>query len=245
MRFVRRKSCARLALQAVLRARPRLVSDRTRPVNRIRGLPAEHGSATARGTPRRRATLAQTVDGDRAGRGDPIPELLREAREALVDLDRRGASCGRRRLETLIRSDGMCLRIGRIEGLGPVTVTVTAPVAAAGDRTCFGNGREFAARPGLVPRPGSSDGRTRLPGTSERGDRYVRTATIHGRAVHAKPGGRRDPRSRWIGRMRERRHTNVVAVAPADENAGIVRSVPSRGEACGPVRIAAPSRSRR
>jgi len=61
---------------------------------------------------------------------------------------------------------------------------------------------------------------------AKRGDRYLRTLMIHGaRAVLGKVGGKRDPRSRWIGRMRERRHPNVVAVALANKNARIVWAV--------------------
>ena len=50
-----------------------------------------------------------------------------------------------------------------------------------------------------------------LFGISKRGDRYLRTLMIHGaRAVLGKAHGKDDPRSQWIGRMRERRHPNVV-----------------------------------
>ena len=46
---------------------------------------------------------------------------------------------------------------------------------------------------------------------------------IHGaRAALGKAGGKQDPRSRWLGNLRERRHPNVVAVALANKNARIV-----------------------
>lgn len=107
----------------------------------------------------------------------------------------------------------------------------TALVAAVGDRTCFRNGREFAAWLGLVPRQQSSGGKARLLGISKRGDRYIRTLMIHGaRAVLGKAGDKQDTRSQWIRRMRERRHPNVVAVALANKNARIVWSILSRDE---------------
>jgi len=54
---------------------------------------------------------------------------------------------------------------------------------------------------------------------------------IHGaRAVLGKAHGKDDPRSQWIGRMRERRHPNVVAVALANKNARIVWAVLARGD---------------
>ena len=68
-------------------------------------------------------------------------------------------------------------------------------------------------------------------GISKRGDRYLRTLMIHGaRAVLGKAKGKEDPRSQWIGKMRERRHPNIVAVALANKNARIVWSFLSQGE---------------
>ena len=55
------------------------------------------------------------------------------------------------------------------------------------------------------------------------GDRYLRTLMIHGaRAALGKAGGKQDPRSRWLGNLRARRHPNVAAVALANKNARIV-----------------------
>ena len=137
----------------------------------------------------------------------------------------------------LFRSNEMRQRIGKIEGIGPITAT--ALVAAVGDRTCFKNGRQFAAWLGLVPRQRSSGGKARLFGISKRGDRYLRTLMIHGaRAVLGKAGGKRDLRSEWIGRMRERRHPNVVAVALANKNARIVWAVLSGENEYRPVPVA-------
>ena len=62
-----------------------------------------------------------------------------------------------------------------------------------------------------------------LLGISKRGDRYLRTLLIHGaRAALGKVGDKQDPRSLWLGKMRERRHPNVVAVALANKNARII-----------------------
>ncbi|WP_207209976.1 IS110 family transposase [Tropicimonas sp. IMCC6043] len=227
-RIVPPKSSEQLAPQTVHRVRQRLVSDRTRLVNQIRGLLAEHGIAIARDNSRLRSALSKIVNGDDSGLSDLILELVRDAREELTELDRRITSYNRR-LKHLFRTDEMRQSIGKIEGIGPATAT--ALVAAVGDRTCFRNGREFAARLGLVPRQRSSGGKARLLGISKRGDRYIRTLKIHGaRAVLGKAGGKQDTRSQWIGRMRERRNPNVVAVALANKNARIVWPILSRGE---------------
>lgn len=236
MRFVPPKSSEQLEIQAVHRIRQRLVADRTRLVNQIRGLLAEHGVVIGRDILRLRRGLQQIVDGADLGLGDMIRDLVRDVHEELAELDQRIASYTRR-IRNLFRTNEMCQRIGKIEGIGPITAT--ALVAAAGDRTCFKNGRQFAAWLGLVPKQRSSGGKARLFGISKRGDRYLRTLMIHGaRAVLGKAGGKRDPRSAWIGRMRERRHPNVVAVALANKNARIVWAVLSGENEYRPVPVA-------
>jgi transposase len=98
-------------------------------------------------------------------------------------------------------------------------VTATALVAAVGDRSCFKNGRQFAAWLGLVPRQRSSGGRNRLFGISKRGDRYLRTLMIHGaRAALGKAGGKQDPRSR--------RH--ACTLVPTILRGGLARSIMPR-----------------
>ena len=151
---------------------------------------------------------------------DLVRMLIREVQVELIELDRRIAFYDRQ-VRELYRNSELCQRLGKIEGIGPVTAT--ALIAAVGDRTCFKNGRQFAAWLGLVPKQRSSGGRTQLFGISKRGDRYLRTLMIHGaRAALGKAGGKQDPRSRWLGKLRERRHPNVVAVALANKNARIV-----------------------
>lgn len=227
MRFVPPKSSEQLEIQAVHRIRQRLVSNRTRLVNQIQGLLAEHGIVVARDITRLRHWLGQVADGADANLGHLISELACDVHGELCELDQRIAAYNKR-IRDLFRSNQMCQRIGKIERIGPITAT--ALVAAVGDRTCFKNGRQFAAWLGLVPKQRSSGGKSRLFGISKRGDRYLRTLMIHGaRAVLARAGGKADARSLWIERMRERRHPNVVAVALANKTARIVWSILSGG----------------
>ena len=220
MRFVPPKSSEQLAIQAVHRIRRRLVESRVRLVNQIRGLLCEHGIAIARDISRLRRALAEIAGGENDDLNDLVRVLIREVQAELIELDQRIASYDRR-IRELYRNSELCQRLGRIEGIGPVTAT--ALVAAVGDRTCFKNGRQFAAWLGLVPKQRSSGGRTRLLGISKRGDRYLRTLMIHGaRAVLGKVGDKQDPRSLWLGKLRQRRHPNIAAVALANKNARIV-----------------------
>ena len=151
------------------RIRQRLVSDRTRLVNQIRGLLAEHGQVVARDISRIRRALSQIADGDDNSLGALLVELVRDVRDEQNELDQRVAAYTKR-IRGLFQSNEMCQRIGKIEGIGPITAT--ALVAAVGDRTCFKNGRQFAAWLGLVPKQRSSGGKSRLFGISKRADRY-------------------------------------------------------------------------
>jgi len=234
MRFVPPKSSEQLAIQAVHRIRQRLVTSRSRLANQIRGLLAEHGIVIARDISRLRRALADIAGSTDDGLNEMIRALVCDVREELADLDQRIAAYDRR-VRELHRSSELCQRIGKIEGIGPVTAT--ALVAAVGDRTCFKNGRQFAAWLGLVPKQQSSGGRTRLLGISKRGDRYLRTLLIHGaRAALGKVGNKQDPRSLWLSKMRERRHPNIAAVALANKNARIVWAMLANDEVYKPQR---------
>jgi transposase len=72
----------------------------------------------------------------------------------------------------------------------------------------------------------ASGGSARLFGISKRGDRYLRTLLIHGaRSALGRVRDKQDPRSLWLGKMRQRRHPNIVTVALANKNARIAWSL--------------------
>jgi transposase len=177
MRFVPPKSTDQLAVQAVHRIRRRLVADRVRLVNQIRGLLSEHGIVIARDISQLRRSLATILGNDDDCLSDIVRSLMRELQVEMAELDRRIATYDQR-IRDIFRTSEQCQRLGKIEGIGPVTAT--ALIAAVGDRSCFKNGRQFAAWLGLVPKQRSSGGRARLFGISKRGDRYLRTLMIHG-----------------------------------------------------------------
>ena len=61
--------------------------------------------------------------------------------------------------------------------------------------------------------------------------RYLRTLLIHGaRAALRFAVGKRDPRSRWIGAVRERRGSNIAAVALANKNARVLWALLAQNE---------------
>ena len=76
------------------------------------------------------------------------------------------------------RSDATCRRLATIPGVGPIVAT--ALVAAIGDPSAFGDGRNLAAWLGLTPRQNSTGGKARLGGITKRGDGYLRRLLING-----------------------------------------------------------------
>jgi hypothetical protein len=85
--------------------------------------------------------------------------------------------------------------------------------------------RPLLAHSGRRPKSASA-GSARLFGISKRGDRYLRTLLIHGaRSALGRVRDKQDPRSLWLGKMRQRRHPNIVAVRLANKNARIVWSL--------------------
>ena len=135
MRFVPVKSPEELAVQAVHRIRARLVADRVRLVNQVRGLLGEHGIVVAKDIGNLRRALARIVGDDEDRVLNPLVRaLMGELREELTELDARIVGYDRK-IRELYRNSEICQRLGKVEGIGPVTAT--ALVAAVGDRSSF------------------------------------------------------------------------------------------------------------
>lgn len=142
MRFVPQKSTDQLAVQAVHRIRRRLVADWVGLVNQIRGLLSEHGIVIARDISQLRRRLADIVGSCDDRLSGLVRSRMRGLQAEMAELDRCIASYDRR-IREIFRASEQCQRLGKIEGIG--SVTATALIAAVGDRTCFKNGRQFAA----------------------------------------------------------------------------------------------------
>src|ERR1700751_5285328 len=103
MRFVPPKSPEQLAIQALHRIRQRLVRSRTKLVNQVRGILAEHGIVIARDIWRLRRALAEIAGHSTDDLNPLVRALVMEVQTELTELDRRIASCDRR-IRELYRS---------------------------------------------------------------------------------------------------------------------------------------------
>ena len=228
MRFVPLKTPAQLDLQALHRARSRLVARRTALINQIRSFLFEHGVVTRTG----RRNLERILPGLLADEALPLSAQLRwllgslwgEWRQLEAQIVELTAT-----IERIALEDPACRRLLAVPGVG--ALTATAVVSAIGNGAAFHRGRQFAAWLGLVPRQHSTGGKSRLLGISKRGNSYLRTLFILGAQSVARNAQRERHRfGPWLTELEKRTRKNVAVVALANKLARIAWAVLTRGE---------------
>lgn len=220
MRFVPTKTVQQQDIQAMHRARQRLVNHRTALVSQMRGLLLDRGIAFGLSITRARREIPNLLNTQRERLGELFAPILEQLFEMLCELDCR-VKWFDQAIERVFRNNEVCQRIAKIRGVGPKTAT--AIVAAVGNGSEFKNGRHMAAWLGLVPKQHSSGNKQRLLGITKRGDRHLRTLLVHGaRAVLRTALKRLDPASQWAVRLQERRGAAKAIVAIANKNARII-----------------------
>jgi len=220
MRFVSAKNTEQQDIQSLHRIRSRLVQERTALINQIRGLLIEYGITIPQGIHNAKKLLPRILE-------DGENELTVISRRFLFDLYEQIAYKDKKikeyeeSLKTVFQANKNCQKIAKIEGIG--LITATAIIADIGDAKVFKNGRHLAAFLGLVPRQHSSGNKERILGISKRGDTYIRTLLIHGaRSAMLAVTNKTDRKSLWIKSLKERRGTNIAAVALANKNARMI-----------------------
>jgi transposase len=228
MKFVPTKSEEQQDIQALHRARRRLVNHRTALVSQMRGLLLDRGIPIALSIGRARRAIPEILEDQANGLSAMSREIIGDLFDFVAQIDVRITAFDRR-IDAVFKSNEDCRRIARICGVGPKTAT--AVVAAVGDGREFRNGRHLAAWMGLVPRQHSSGDKRLLMGISKRGDRHLRTLLIHGAGSVVRVAQRKtDPFSQWVNRLRERRGMNRAIVAVANKNARIIWAILNRNE---------------
>lgn len=226
MRFVPVKSEAQSDIQALHRARARLIAGRTALINHLRALLLERGIVAPKGRKKLDDELAVFAD-------EEDDRLSSRMRLLVEDLGPSGTNSMRGSPPSTASSRAWLGRRG-----GPPAgddprhrvIDATALVAALGDARSFGRGRDLAAWLGLVPRQATTGGKPRMLGISKRGNRYLRGNLIHGaRAVLPGVLAQQTPLGRWARAPSERAHKNVVVVALAAKLARIVWAVLRNG----------------
>jgi transposase len=224
MKFVATKTADQLDLQALHRARERLVRQRTGIINQIRAFLLERGVAVRQGW----RFLRTELPGILAKRSDVLSSrMMRIVEDLAADwrrLDERieGLSTD---ITRVVEQDPACERLMTVPGIGPIISS--AMVAAIGTGDVFSKGRDFAAWLGLVPRQISTGDRTILGKISKRGNRYLRVLFVQAAwVVLIRPKSwERYGLKPWIEAAKKRLHHNVLAIALANKLARIAWAV--------------------
>ena len=215
-------------IQALHRARQRLVNHRTATVCQIRGLLLDRGFAFGTSITRARRMIPEILTDLSNELSEMARDAIAELWNLLCDLDRRIITFDKK-IAVVFKTSPTCQRIAKIKGVGPKTAT--AIVAAIGDGKEFRNGRHLAAWLGLVPRQHSSGDKRTMLSISKRGSQHLRTLLVHGaRAVVRTAPNKNDQLSTWVNDLRERRGYNRATVAVANKNARIIWAVLRSGE---------------
>jgi transposase len=225
MRFVPVKSLEQQAVLTVHRVRQGFIEERTATLNRIRGLMAEFGFVL----PQRAIEVRRGASAALAQMPTRVAKALEDLLEHASGLDARIAKY-EQELEQHARNDQRARRIQQLSGVGPLSAS--AIVASVAEAREFGNGRQFAAWLGLVPRQHSTGGKTRLGHITCHGDPYLRTLLIMGaRSMLQTASRRRDHLARWALAVRERRGYHRACVAIAAKHARIIWALLSKEQA--------------
>lgn len=212
MRFVPIKSEAQLDVQALHRARDRLVASRTGLINQIRAFLLERGITLRQGRLALAKALPEVLEATDE-LGPMMRALLERLRAQWRALDDEIAALDRQIL-SLARAHPTARRLMTIPGVGPLIAT--ALVAAIDAGQAFGRGRDLACWLGLVPRQHSTGGKPRLLGIGKRGNGYLRRLLVHAaRALKRSAKTRDDRLGAWLRGLEARAHPNVVTVALA------------------------------
>lgn len=222
MRFVSLKNEAQLDLQALHRARERLVLARTALINQLRAVLLERGIILPKG----RSVLMRRLDEigvDGLASSPRTRVLIKDLSDECAMLDERIKAYDDE-FAAIAREDAQARRLSGIPGIG--VINATALLAAVGDGSAFARGRDLAAWLGLTPRQHSTGGKTKMLGISKRGNRYLRKQLIHGaRAALPHLAAKSTRMGDWLRSMLARAHTNVVVVALAAKLARIIWAV--------------------
>jgi transposase len=191
-------------IQALHRARERLVSERTALINHLRALLLERGIVAPQGRRKLEEQFSTFADEDGIEALSPrIRLLIEDLRAEWRALDERIAVFDKEFVQ-MARNEEPVRRLVTIPGIG--TINATALVAAVGNARAFRRGRDMAAWLGLTPRQMTTGGKPRLLGISKRGNRYLRKNVIHGaRAVLPYLVEQKTPLGRWTCGLLARR----------------------------------------
>jgi len=228
MRFVPIKTEEQLDLQALHRVRERWVMRRTAVVNQVRSLLLERGLTVPKGRRHLNQALPRILEDAELPLSGSFRVLLAELKLELEQLAARIEQMDAV-IEQEARENEACQRLTTIPGVGPVTAT--ALIAAIGNGSAFGKGRDLSTWMGIVPGEYTTGGKQKLLGISKRGNKYLRRLFVQGaRSVLQQRDKQAPGLSLWLAQLLACKHQNVVVVALANKMVRIAWAVLCKNE---------------
>ena len=222
------KSVEQQGLQAILRARDRLIQECIAQSNHMRGILLEFGIAIPLGFASLLRALPEVLeDGD-----NELPDFYRPTLHRLyhrmLEL-RQDIDAMTKEVTLLVKDHPVCNRLTDIEGIGPIGAT--ALYATLGSGAAFRKGREASAYVGLTPRQFSSGGKANIVGLSRYvGNRKLRSVLIQGALAYVyKMKEPRSTKDLWLKELIERAGPRRAAVALANKNVRTAWALIARG----------------
>jgi transposase len=227
MRSVPAKTIDQQAALMLMTVRDRLVRNRTRLSNAIRGHAAEFGLTVAKGL----AHIKRLFE--RVAEDEAIPALARDLFALLNDEFAR-LQTELEAVETKLlawhRADECSRRLAQIPGVGPIGASLLTLKTPA--PSLFRSGRDFAAWMGLTPRDHSTGGKLRLGRITRAGDEILRATLVQGATAilrHIRCGNSKYANA-WVLDMLNRKPPKLVAIALANKIARIAWKMMVTGE---------------
>jgi transposase len=228
MRFVPIKTEEQLDLQALHRVRERWVMRRTAVVNQVRSLLLERGLTVPKGRRHLNQALPRILEDAELPLSGSFRVLLAQLKLELEQLAARIEQMDAV-IEQEARENEACQRLTTIPGVGPVTAT--ALIAAIGNGSAFGKGRDLSTWMGIVPGEFTTGGKQKLLGISKRGNKYLRRLFVQGaRSVLQQRDKQAPGLSLWLAQLLACKHQNVVVVALANKLVRIAWAVLCKNE---------------
>lgn len=208
------KSEDQLQMQALFRFREQRMKHWIALGNQVRAQLLEFGVALPKSDKALRAGVEETLESGR------LPEMFaRHLRHVMEEHQRVAQDIAGldRELKRLARANDLCVRLMEEPGVGALTAIYAVGVIG-GPQHCK-NGRQFAARIGLVPKQSNSGDRVQLGSITKAGDGTFRTLLVHGaRSVLTTYRGD-SPLAGWGREVAARRGFNKACVGVANRMA--------------------------
>jgi len=217
------KSIEQQDMKSLHRIRERLLADRVRLTNQVRGLLSEYGITMAKGNCAFKRRVTELIQIENALIGPIFHQELHHLLDEFHQYQTRLAHINQQIVRVSKQNDLHQLLMS-IPGIGPIIST--AIISAIGQGAQFKTANEFAVWLGLTPRQHASGDKSYQLGITKRGDSYLRKQLIHGaRATMRWSRHRDDHLSQWVNQIIARRGPQKANVALAHKLARIAWAV--------------------